>query len=119
MAKLVAYDLKEKSKHSQNLLEMFAIFVDISPEVVVRLSLMHLIVHVAEPVSQHSVSRDHFSLLITSHKDKSLKMTSVPTSPSHLLEKGHTGNTWFRFNYISHSPVLGSYILQEVQKLFG
>lgn len=57
MVRLVAFDLKEKSEYSQNLLKMFAIFVDITPEVVVRVSLMHPIVHVAEPNSIPALSK--------------------------------------------------------------
>lgn len=109
--KLVVNGLKDKSKYSHNLLKMFAIFVDISPEIVVRISLMHLIVHVTKPNS--------ISALCKQRSLQHAKVTSVPKSPSHLLEKGQTGNTWFRFNYIGHNPVFGSYVLQKPQKLFG
>lgn len=103
--------MKVKSKYFQNLLKTFAGFVDFSPEVVVRVSLVHLIVHVAEPKSSSALSEQR-SL-------QHAKITSVPASPSHSPEKGQTGNTWFRFNYIGHNPVLGSYVLKEAQKLFG
>lgn len=47
---LAAFDLREKSKYSQNLLKILAIFVEISPKAkrTLRVSLMHHIVHVAE-----------------------------------------------------------------------
>lgn len=117
MVRLVAFDLKEKSEYSQNLLKMFAVFVDIAPEVVVRVSLMHPIVHVAEPNSIPALSkqrsRDHFS------RPRSLRRLEMPVSSSHLPEEGQTGNTWLRFSYISHNPVLGSCVLEETLKLFG
>lgn len=111
MVRLVANDLKEKSKYSQNPPKMSAIFVDISPEIVVRVSLMHFVVRAAKPNS--------ISALCKQRSLQHAKVTSVPASPSHLLEKGQTGNTWFRFNYTGHNPVFGSYVLQEHQKLFG
>lgn len=74
---LAAIDLKEESKYSQNLLKIVAIFVDISPKVILRVSLMHLSVHVAEPNSVTALCKQQ-SL-------QHAKITSVPRSLSHLL----------------------------------
>lgn len=72
MVSLAAFDLREKSKYSQNLLKILAIFVEISPKAILRVSLTHHIVHVAEPNSVTALC-----------KQKSLqhaKITSVPRS---------------------------------------
>lgn len=101
MVRLVAFDLKEKSKYSQNLLKMFAVLVDISPEVVVRVSLMHPIVHVAEPNSVPvlhvpaeitSAGRDRFSACV------SISLTGERTGRKYLVQiqlHQSQSNPWF------------------------
>lgn len=101
MVSLAAFDLKEKSKYSQNLLKIVVIFVDISPEIIPEVSLLCHIVHGTEPNS-----------ITALYKQRSLhhaKITPVlQVSISLTVDRTNGGSTWSRFSYFCHCPVLSS-----------